>query len=106
MVLIPWLVFVGAATLEVGGDALIRRGLRGDKQAVVLAGCAVLATYGLQVNSLKWDFSKLLGVYVGFFALVSVLFGWLIFHEKVPLSTWLGSVLIMAGCLVIQCGQR
>lgn len=106
MTLVPWLVFLGAATLEVAGDAIIRHGLRGTKFALVLAGAAVLASYGLLVNSLKWDFSKLLGVYVGFFATVSVLVGWLIFREKVPTSTWLGLMLIMVGCLIIQFGQR
>jgi len=106
MILVPWIVFVGAALLEVCGDAIIRHGLRGRKLAPALAGCLVLACYGLLVNFLRWDFSKLLGVYVGFFASVSILFGWVIFHEKVPTSTWLGLILIMAGCFTIQFGQR
>jgi small multidrug resistance family-3 protein len=106
MNMIAWLVFVGAALLEVGGDAVIRRGLRGQKIGFVLLGFATLGCYGLLVNSIKWDFSKLLGVYVGFFALVSVLFGWLVFREKIPCSTWLGLGLIMAGCMVVQFGRR
>src|SRR5215469_10153954 len=104
MLFLPWLVFIGAATLEVGGDAIIRRGLRGSKLALILGGCTVLAAYGLLVNSLKWDFSKLLGVYVGFFACVSVLVGWLLFHEKVPTSTWLGLGFIIVGCSIVQFG--
>jgi len=52
MPFIPWLVFLAAATLEVAGDAVIRQGLRGKKLALVLGGCAVLASYGLLVNSL------------------------------------------------------
>jgi small multidrug resistance family-3 protein len=104
--LLPCLVFLGAATLEVGGDAIIRHGLRGSKLALVLTGCTVLALYGLLVNSLKWDFSKLLGVYVGYFACVSVLAGRLLFHEKVPTSTWLGLTLIIVGCSIIQFGRR
>jgi multidrug transporter EmrE-like cation transporter len=106
MILLPWLIFLAAATFEVADDAIIRHGLRGTKFALVLAGAAVLASYGLLVNSLKWDFSNLLGVYVGFFATVSVLAGWLVFREKVPPSTWLGLFFIMAGCLTIQFGQR
>lgn len=101
-----WLVFVVAAVLEVGGDAAVRRGLRGRSVLFMLAGMAVLGCYGLVVNSVRWDFSKLLGVYVAFFALVSVLFGHIVFKEAVPLSTWLGLVLIMAGGMVIQFGQR
>ena len=106
MNIIAWFAFVTAALLEVGGDAVIRCGLRGNKLALIFAGCATLAGYGLLVNSLKWDFSKLLGVYVGFFAAVSVLVGWIVFHEKIPASTWLGLILIMTGCLVIQFGKR
>jgi small multidrug resistance family-3 protein len=60
----------------------------------------------LVVNSVRWDFSKLLGVYVAFFALVSVLFGRIVFKEAVPLSTWLGLSVIMAGGMIIQFGQR
>jgi len=106
MLLIPWLVFLGAATLEVAGDAIIRRGLRGSKLAIALAGCVVLAAYGLLVNTLKWDFSRLLGVYVGFFAFVSVLVGRFLFQEKVPTSTWFGLSFIMVGCFVVQFGHR
>jgi small multidrug resistance family-3 protein len=57
------------------------------------------------VNSVKWDFSKLLGVYVAFFATVSVLCGLLAFKETVPISTWLGLGLIIIGGLVIQFGH-
>jgi len=54
----------------------------------------------------KWDFSKLLGVYVAVFALVSVLAGRFVFKDIVPLSTWLGLAVIIAGGLVIQFGHR
>ncbi|HSY10056.1 MAG TPA: hypothetical protein VK840_03995 [Candidatus Dormibacteraeota bacterium] len=103
---IAWLAFTLAALLEVGGDAVIRRGLRGSKVLLVLVGALMLGCYGLLVNSVQWDFSKLIGVYVGFFALVSILFGRIAFRENVPASTWFGLALIMAGCLVVQFGQR
>ena len=82
MNIVLWFIFVVAAMLEVGGDAIIRRGLRGHRISLVLAGCVALCGYGLLVNSVKWDFSKLLGIYVGFFALVSVLFGWIVFRKN------------------------
>ena len=102
---IAWAVFVVAALLEVGGDAVIRHGLRGQRPAVVFAGFVTLGSYGLLVNSVRWEFSKLLGVYVGFFALTSVLAGRIIFRENVPWSTWCGLGLVAAGCAVIQCGH-
>jgi small multidrug resistance family-3 protein len=103
---IPWLVFVLAALLEVSGDAAIRRGLRGRSLVFILVGGLVLAGYGLMVNTIKWDFSRLLGVYVAFFALVSILVGRLVFREQVPPSTWCGLALIFAGALLIQFGRR
>ena len=72
---IAWLIFLAAAILEVGGDATVRRGLRGSNLALIIAGFVALGCYGLVVNSVKWEFSKLIGVYVAFFAVVSVV-GW------------------------------
>lgn len=106
MSFVPLLLLVVAAVVEVGGDAVIRRGLRGRNIMWVLAGCAALGLYGLVVNSVKWDFSRLLGVYVGFFAAASVLFGRFAFHEELPASTWLGLAIIILGGLVIQFGRR
>ena len=58
------------------------------------------------VNQVRWDFSRLLGVYVGAFALVSVLCGRLLFRESVPPTTWVALLLIIAGGLVIQFGPK
>jgi len=49
-----------------------------------------------------WDFSKLLGVYVAVFALVSVLFGRFAFQESAPATTWVGVAIILLGAMVIQ----
>ena len=103
---VPLLVFVAAALLEVGGDAAIRRGLRGQGWPSVLAGCLMLAIYGLVVNLVRWDFSRLLGAYVAVFALASVLAGRFWFREAVLASTWIGLGLILLGGLVIQAGAR
>jgi drug/metabolite transporter superfamily protein YnfA len=106
MTIIAWLVFVVAALLEVGGDALIRKGLRGSGLVLIAAGFITLGCYGLVVNLVKWDFSKLLGVYVAIFALVSILFGKIIFKEQIPLSTWVGLAVIIAGGMIIQFGHH
>jgi small multidrug resistance family-3 protein len=100
-----WLIFAAAALLEVGGDAVIRRGLRGRQLWLVLAGIATLGCYGLLVNSVKWDFSRLIGVYVGVFALISVWCGRVVFREHIPATTWVGLGIIISGCLVIQFGK-
>jgi small multidrug resistance family-3 protein len=106
MTIQAWLIFVMSAVLEVGGDAVIRKGLGVRSTVVVAAGFVALGCYGLVVNLVNWDFSKLLGVYVAFFATVSVLTGWLVLKESVPISTWVGLVMIVAGGLTIQFGGR
>jgi len=103
---LAWVVFVGAAILEVGGDAIVRKGLRGSTLSIVLAGCCVLGAYGVVVNIVRWDFSKLLGVYVAIFAVVSVLFGRFVFRESIPGATWIGLLVILAGGMIIQFGSK
>jgi small multidrug resistance family-3 protein len=103
---ISWIIFLVAAVLETSGDAIIRRGLRSSGLLLIILGFAVLGCYGLVVNTVKWDFSKLLGVYVAVFATISVLFGRFVFKENVPLSTWGGLMIIVLGGLIIQYGQK
>jgi small multidrug resistance family-3 protein len=100
-----WMIFIAAALLEVGGDAIIRNGLRGSRIVLIISGCAMLGCYGLVVNILKWDFGRLLGVYVAVFALVSILFSRLMFRETIPPATWVGIIVIVVGGLIIQFGQ-
>jgi drug/metabolite transporter (DMT)-like permease len=47
-----------------------------------------------------------MGVYVAFFAVVSVLAGAIGLHEKIAPSTWAGLGLIILGGLMIQFGSR
>jgi small multidrug resistance family-3 protein len=98
-------VYLGAAVLEVGGDALIRKGMRGGGIALIVAGAVVLSSYGVVVNLLDVDFSRLLGAYVGVFAVVSVLIGRLAFRDVVPTTTWVGLVVILGGSLIIHLGR-
>jgi small multidrug resistance family-3 protein len=101
-----WLIFIFSAILEVGGDAVIRKGLRGRSFAIVVIGCVMLASYGVVVNTVRWDFSKLLSVYIAVFALVSVLFGRFVFRESIPSSTWIGLIVIISGAMIVQFGNR
>jgi drug/metabolite transporter superfamily protein YnfA len=95
-----------AAACEVGGDALIRSGMRGRGWVVIALGAVTLSAYGVIVNLLPVDFSKMLGTYVGFFAVVSVLFGKFAFRESVPASTWVGLAVVLTGSAIIQLGGR
>lgn len=105
MTILAWFIFIVAAVLEVAGDAVIRKGLRGSIVWFILLGFLMLGCYGVVVNTVKWDFSKLLGVYVAVFAVVSVLAGRLVFKETIPVTTWVGLAIIAVGGAVIQTGQ-
>ena len=103
---VAWLTFVAAALLEVAGGAAIRKGLHGSGLAFIAWGFVTLGCYGLVVNLVRWDFSRLLGVYVAVFATVGVLSGRFLFGEDVPASTLVGLALIVTGGLVIQFGAK
>jgi small multidrug resistance family-3 protein len=100
-----WGVFVASAVLEVGGDALIRAGLRGERIALVIAGFLILGSYGLLLNTMTWDFTRLLGTYIAVFALTSALLGGVLFHETPSPTTWFGLLLVLAGAAVMQLGK-
>ncbi len=106
MTYLAWLIFIGAAILEVGGDAIVRRGLRGSGLVFIFMGFAMLGFYGVVVNTVKWDFSKLLGVYVAIFAAISILFGRFVFEENIPNATWIGLLVIICGGMIIQFGDK
>ena len=97
-------ILMVAAALEVAGDAVIRKGLRGNVFWLIAAGCLILGSYGVMVNTVKWDFSRLLGVYIAFFAVMSILAGHYIFKETIPAATWIGLAFIVIGGAVIQLG--
>jgi small multidrug resistance family-3 protein len=97
-------VMLAAAIFEVGGDAMIRAGMRGYGWLLGGLGVATLGAYGIVVNLLGIDFSKLLASYVAFFAIVSVAFGRLLFAEEVPGSTWAGLGVILLGSAIVQFG--
>ena len=100
--LVALLIFLAAAALEIGGDALIRKGMRGMGGGFIITGIIALGSYGVVVNTVKWDFSKLLGVYIAVFATMSVLFSRFVFKEAVPGTRLIGISLIIIGGLIIQ----
>ena len=105
MTFFAWVIFIAAAILEVGGDAVVRKGLRGSTAGYIILGFLMLGCYGVVVNTVKWDFSRLLGVYVAVFAVISVLAGRFVFKETSPVTTWVGLAIIVIGGAVIQAGH-
>lgn len=94
-----------AAALEVGGDAIIRRGLHGHglltRAGLILGGGLVLMIYGVFVNLPAWDFGRLLGIYVVLFFVVAQLVNRLAFGISPSLPILVGGALILAGGVVM-----
>jgi small multidrug resistance family-3 protein len=94
-----------AAFLEAHGDSFFQVGLhRSSGVGRVLPfvfGPVVVALYGMVVNVLRWDFGKLLGVYVVMFFLMAQLQAKVRFGQSPTPPIYAGGALIVAGGLVI-----
>jgi drug/metabolite transporter superfamily protein YnfA len=92
-----------AALLEVGGDALVRWGMKGGRILGFILGAVTLLTYAVFVNTPKWDFGRLLGIYITIFFVVSQVLSIVVFHEALRLQTLIAGLLIAAGGIVLTC---
>ena len=93
-------ILIVAAALEVGGDALIRMGLRGPAYWLA-AGGIVLFAYGVLVNQSGVDFNRLMGIYIAVFFVVSQAISFVIFKQIPDDRIILGGGFIVTGGLVI-----
>jgi drug/metabolite transporter superfamily protein YnfA len=103
------LVLLGiAAFLEAYGDSCFQSALyrsSGMSRALAFVGGAVsLAAYGLVVNAPRWEFGKLLGVYVVLFFLLAQIVARVKFGQAPTLPILIGGALICAGGVVITVG--
>jgi len=94
-----------AAFLEAWGDSFFQVGFYRSsglgRALALLAGAAVLAAYGSAVNVPRWDFGKLLGVYVVLFFLMAQLLNRVRFGQSPTLPIYAGGALIVAGGMVV-----
>jgi small multidrug resistance family-3 protein len=99
------LVLLIAAVMEAGGDALVRAGLFGPnalrRAGLLVAGGLVLFLYGCVVNVPRWDFGRLLGLYVVFFFIAAQVIAWVGFGQRPPPPVLVGGAFIVLGGLGI-----
>ena len=95
-----------AAFLEVYGDSCFQSALYrayGISRALAFVGGAMsLAAYGLVVNGPRWEFGKLLGVYVVLFFLLAQIVARVKFGQTPTLPILIGGALICAGGVIIS----
>ena len=100
------LFLVIAATLEAGGDALIRKGLSNNAEparvALFMAGAAVLFGYGTILNLAPFQFGQVVGLYVAILFVVWQVISWLAFATPPTLPVVVGGALIVTGGLLVS----
>ena|SRR5215469_10247615 len=98
------LLFV-AALLEVSGDAFfhsaVHRASGASRWASVAAAVLSLSFYGLLVNLPRWNFGKLLGIYVVLFFVIAQVIARVKFHEPGSWPVVVGGILITSGGLLL-----
>ncbi|HEX4286206.1 MAG TPA: hypothetical protein VHZ28_14020 [Terracidiphilus sp.] len=104
------LVVLGlAATLEAWGDSFFQVGFyRASGSARIFAlvcGGLVLACYGSTVNLPRWDFGRLLGVYVAMFFVVAQVIARIRFGQAPTLPIYAGGAMIVLGGVLIAVWQ-
>jgi small multidrug resistance family-3 protein len=95
-----------AAFLEAYGDSCFQSALyrtSGMSRTLAFVGGAVsLAAYGLVVNAPRWEFGKLLGVYVVLFFLLAQIVARVKFGQVPTLPILIGGAFICAGGVIIS----
>ena len=100
MILKVLLILIVAAALEVGGDALVRMGLEGERWWIA-AGAITLLIYAVMVNLSGLDFNRLMGIYIAVFFLVSQAISFIVFKQVPDDRLLIGGGFIVTGGLVI-----
>jgi small multidrug resistance family-3 protein len=99
-------VLLTAAFLEAYGDSCFQSGLYRSSEVnrtfAFVIGAVSLAGYGLVVNVPRWDFGRLLGVYVVLFFLCAQMIARVKFGQAPTIPLITGGALITAGGLIIS----
>lgn len=90
-----------AAFLEAYGDSCFQSALyraSGITRILFFAsGAVVLSLYGLLVNAARWDFGKLLAIYVVLFFVITQILAKVRFNQQPTLPIMVGGLLIVTG---------
>jgi drug/metabolite transporter superfamily protein YnfA len=99
-----------ATTLEAGGDAIIRIGLKSHTISVRLllmsGGAVALYGYGLILNLAPLDWGRLIGAYVATFFVIGQIINLVVFRTTPTLPIVVGGLFILVGGAIITLWQR
>ena len=102
----PLLFLLIATTLEVSGDALVRKALFGHsgstRLALMVAGAALLFGYGVSLNLAPLEFGQVVGLYIATLFVVWQVINVVAFRAWPTVPIGVGGALIIAGGLVVS----
>jgi small multidrug resistance family-3 protein len=106
-VIVSITLFFIAAVAEIGGGYFVWLWLRRNKRLVVrLVGGVILFLYGIIPTLQPANFGRVYAAYGGVFILSSIIWGMLVDKKKLDRYEIIGSIIAIAGALVIFYGPR
>ena len=95
-----------ATTLEVSGDALVRKALYDHaglaRVGLMLLGAALLFGYGLSLNLAPLEFGQVVGLYIAMLFVVWQIINAIAFRAFPTVPIAVGGALILAGGLIVS----
>ena len=102
----PFVFLLIATTLEVSGDALVRKALYNHvglaRTGLMLIGTVLLFGYGLSLNLAPLEFGQVVGLYVATLFVVWQIINAVAFRTLPTLPIAVGGTLIIVGGLIVS----
>ena len=107
--LLSFILLIVATTMEVSGDALVRKSIyeyTGAYRIVcAVVGAILLFGYGFMLNMAPVEFGKVVGLYIATLFIVWQVVNYIAFRTVPPLSVITGGSLIIIGGLIVTWGK-
>jgi hypothetical protein len=101
----PLILLMIATTLEVSGDAVVRKAIYNHvgagRIALFLAGAALLFGYGSFLNLAPIEFGRVVGLYIATLFVVWQVINFIAFRTLPTIPIWVGGGLVIAGGAII-----
>ena len=101
-----FLILLVATTLEVSGDAVVRKGIFGHagliRGVLFLLGAALLFGYGFTLNLAPLEFGQVVGLYVATLFVVWQVINAIAFRAVPTVPILIGGSMIIAGGLIVS----
>ena len=108
-ILLTLLFLILATTLEVCGDALVRKSIHeytGTYRIIAaVAGALLLFGYGFMLNLAPVEFSKVVGLYIATLFIIWQTISYFVYNSVPSIPVLIGGGLIVVGGLIVTFGE-